>query len=288
MWHIPLFSLTRPLIIAADYIIIQTKPKVNTESIKTLSVYYFERTIITMKKVIGIFAAAIMMLTFTACGQTDNSSQISQNHQSSTSTVTNSTTGNSTDGTSDSSKENNDSEPVINSTDSLPEQQEPDAEGKTLIVYFSWSSSGNTEKMANYIKEQTGGDLIELEPVNAYPADYQECTKVALEERDNNVRPDIANLPGTIEEYDSIFVGYPIWWHTAPMIIGTFLESYDLTGIDVYPFTQSTSMDTEQFAQSMEFVRECASGANVHDGLFVRASDTDGIREYLTVNGFKE
>ena len=140
--------------------------------------------------------------------------------------------------------------------------------------------------MANCIKEQTGGDLIELEPVNAYPEDYKECTDVALAERDNNLHPEIANLPNTIGEYDTVFVGYPIWWHTAPMIIGTFLESYDLAGADVYPFTQSASMDTEQFAQSMEFVRSCAKRANVHDGLFVQASDTDGIQAYLTANGF--
>lgn len=282
-----------------------------------------------MKKAIGILATAIMMLTFTACGQTETSSQTSIYQQSSTSTATNGTS-NSTDSAPEPNEQNSSSEPVAESTDnsqestdsaqqstndsfnsttqnsgdpvseptdntsqstnssseSLPEEQEPSAEGKTLIVYFSWSSSGNTEKMANYIKEQTGGDLIELEPVNAYPTDYQECNEVALEERDNNTRPDIANLPDTIDEYDAVFVGYPIWWHTAPMIIGTFLESYDLTGVDIYPFTQSASMDTEQFAQSMEFVRGCANGANVHDGLFVQAADTDGIQAYLTANGF--
>lgn len=249
-----------------------------------------------MKKAIGILATTIMMLTFTACGQTETTSQTSIYQQSSTSTTINSTS-NSIDGTPGSSKEDNDSKPVGESTDnalqstessseSLPEVQEPSAESKTLIVYFSWSSSGNTEKMANYIKAQTDGDLIELEPVNAYPEEYQKCTEVALEERDNNVRPDIANLPDTIDEYDAVFVGYPIWWHTAPMIIGTFLESYDLTGVDIYPFTQSASMDTEQLAQSMEFVRGCAGGANVRDGLFVQAADTDGIQAYLTANGF--
>ena len=70
------------------------------------------------------------------------------------------------------------------------------------------------------------------------------------------------------------------------MIIGTFLDSFDLSGVEVYPFTQSASMDTEQFANSMEFVRENAVGANVHDGLFVNAEDTEGMQEYLTVNGF--
>lgn len=140
--------------------------------------------------------------------------------------------------------------------------------------------------MATYIQGQTGGDLLELEPLNPYPTDYEECTEVAQVERDENARPEIANLPASISEYDTVFVGYPIWWHTAPMMIGTFLESYDLTGVEVYPFSQSASMDTEQFDNSMEFVRECASGANVHDGLFVSASDTEGIQEYLVANGF--
>lgn len=161
-------------------------------------------------------------------------------------------------------------------------------DGKTLIVYFSWSTSGNTEKMATYIQEQAGGNLLDLEPLNPYPTDYEECGDVALVERDENVRPEIANLPDSIEEYDTVFVGYPIWWHTAPMIIGTFLENYDLSGVEVYPFTQSASMDTEQFENSMEFVRESAAEANVHDGLFTEASDTEGILDYLTENGFVE
>ncbi len=159
---------------------------------------------------------------------------------------------------------------------------------KTLIVYFSWSASGNTEKMATYIQEQTNGDLLEIEPLNPYPTDYEECTDVALMERDENARPEIANLPNSMEEYDTIFIGYPIWWHTAPMIIGTFLENYDLSDVNVYPFAQSASMNTEQFENSMEFVRESAAGANVHDGLFTKNSDTEGILAYLAENGFVE
>lgn len=80
-------------------------------------------------------------------------------------------------------------------------------------------------------------------------------------------------------------MGYPIWWHTVPMIIGAFLENYDLTDKEVYPFTQSASMDTEQFHQSVDFVREVSKGAPVHDGLFARPSDTGAIDAYLTENG---
>lgn len=163
---------------------------------------------------------------------------------------------------------------------------ESENNGKTLVVYFSWSTSGNTEKMATYIQSQTGADILELQPANPYPTDYNETGDVAKAERDENARPEIANLPDSISEYNTIFVGYPIWWHTAPMIIGTFLENYDLTGVDIYPFSQSASMDTEQFDNSMEFVGENAAGANVHDGLFVQADDTDGITSYLKANGF--
>ena len=70
------------------------------------------------------------------------------------------------------------------------------------------------------------------------------------------------------------------------MIVGTFLEHYDLTGYDIYPFSQSASMNTTQFNTSMEFVRECASGANVHDGLFAKVSSATTINSYLTTNGF--
>lgn len=82
-------------------------------------------------------------------------------------------------------------------------------DGKNLIVYFSWSNAGNTEKMASSIQEQMGGDLFEIEPLNPYPTDYEECGDVALVERDENARPEIANLPASVEEYDTIFIGYP-------------------------------------------------------------------------------
>lgn len=210
----------------------------------------------TVKKAITFFMAVLLSFSFAACGTTEKKAEKS------------SAQGESMQNTEKEASTGNDK-----------------ADGKTLVVYFSWSSSGNTEKMAAYIQEQTGGDILELEPVNPYPTDYSETGDVAKGERDENARPEIANLPETISEYSTILVGYPIWWHTAPMIIGTFLENYDLTGVEIYPFTQSASMDTEQFENSMDFVRENAKGANVHDGLFVEPSDTDGILEYLNSNG---
>lgn len=194
------------------------------------------------KGLIGVAAAiaAMMILLLAACGQSATSES------------------NKDDSASDESVQANSEVDTETQTESAEESTETaevsDEDGKILVVYFSWSTAGNTEKMASYIQEQTNGDLFEIEPLNPYPSDYEECTDVALAERDENARPEIANLPDSIEEYDAIFIGYPIWWHTAPMIIGTFLESYDLSDVNVYPFTQSASMDTEQFENSMGFV----------------------------------
>lgn len=228
-----------------------------------------------MKRWIALFMSIMLMFSLAACG-TDYVSGV-DNRQSGT------------DNSREESSENSQIQTAEEGTEpsDVPEAGN-DKDGKILVVYFSWSSSGNTEKMATTIQEQTGGTIYEIIPVDAYPTDYTETTEVAQEEKDNNARPEIANLPENISEYSRILVGYPIWWHTAPMIIGTFLEHYDLTGIDVYPFSQSASMNEEQFEESMEFVRGCAGDANVHDGLFVNADDTDAIITYLNENGLME
>lgn len=207
-----------------------------------------------MKRWISAAIALIMTVALAACGQTENKIASSAHIESS----------------------------------SLSDAEAPSApsDENVLVVYFSWS--GNTREMAAYIAEQTGGKLLEIQPETPYPEDYNACGDVALAERDKNERPAIANLPESIEQYDAVLIGYPIWWHTAPMIIGTFLESYDFTGVDLYPFAQSASMDTEQFDNSISFVRENAGNATVHDGLFARPSDTDAIDVYLSDNGLAQ
>ena len=217
-----------------------------------------------------------MVLSLAACGQAANGS-----------TGTDSTAAPSGDRTTEPTAPPAATTGKDETTAAAPESSTPTHTGKrTLVVYFSWSGAGNTERMANTIKDRTGADILRIEPSVAYPTDYSKCGEVAKVERDENARPGIANLPASIAEYDTIFVGYPIWWHTAPMIIGTFLESFDLGGKDIYPFTQSAAMDNTHFENSMAFVRECAKSAVVHDGLYVSASNTGAILDYLERNGF--
>ena len=114
-----------------------------------------------MKKLTSILMAAVLAFALAACGQT-------QQTELTNSSVTDKQTDIEETPTQSASKTIEPSE--VLETTSLSE-----TDGKTLIVYFSWSTSGNTEKMAAYIQEQTGGDLLELEPLNPYPTDYEEC-----------------------------------------------------------------------------------------------------------------
>ena len=170
-------------------------------------------------------------------------------------------------------------------TEAQPPHTAGDPDSDTLVVYFSWSSSQNTEHMAEYIAEATGGYLVEIVPEEPYVGSYNDVAYGrAQEEAEQNARPAVSQATYDLidlQKYDTVLVGYPIWWHTAPMVVGTFLEHYDWTNKDIYPFSQSASMDEEQFAQSEQFVRDCAENATVHDGLFVRPSATQAIDAYL-------
>lgn len=169
-----------------------------------------------------------------------------------------------------------------NAAKEVVQDNEPPRGGKTLVVYFSWS--GNSADMAKYIQQQTGGDLLALQPSAPYPTDYEACTKAAKAELEAGKFPEIANLPADMAAYDTILIGYPIWWHTAPMIIGTFLQHYDWSGKKIYPFVQSAAMRQDHFDNSMAFVRKYARNAAVHDGLYAKSSDREKIQQWLKAN----
>ena len=121
------------------------------------------------------------------------------------------------------------------------------AEAKMLIAVFSRADEnysvgrvtvGNTMKLAQVIAAKTGAELFEIAPAKKYPANYDECTKVAQNELNQNARPAIAQ-DKDISEYDVIFLGYPIWWGEAPMCVFTFIEAHDWSGKTVIPFCTS-------------------------------------------------
>lgn len=127
----------------------------------------------------------------------------------------------------------------------------PGGNGKILVAYFSWG--GTTQRMAQEIVRQTGADLFRIEPVVPYPTEYTPCTEVAREEKDNNARPAIASEVENWADYDTVFIGCPVWWWTTPMIICTFTESYDFKGKTVVPFcTYAATYRDETLARIVE------------------------------------
>ena len=112
---------------------------------------------------------------------------------------------------------------------------------KTLVAYFS--ASGQTAKLAKTLAGVTGGDLFEIVPETAYTAadlDWMDKkSRSTIEMKDPKSRPAIAGKVADMAQYDTVFVGFPIWWYQAPRIIETFLESYDFSGKTVIPFATS-------------------------------------------------
>ncbi|WP_024345326.1 flavodoxin [Lacrimispora indolis] len=159
---------------------------------------------------------------------------------------------------------------------------EPDKESKILIAYFS--KTGSTEAAARKIQAVAGGDLFEITVADTYPSGYQDTVDRARRELDNNARPVLSSAVENMSDYDVILLGYPIWWHTAPMAVNTFLESYDLTDKIILPFCTSGGSDIEE---SMPDIRRSGSGATVRTGLTANSLSREQITDWLTYNGLK-
>lgn len=174
-----------------------------------------------------------------------------------------------------------------------------DEETKSLVVYFtrqgvipgdvdavsSATQSSNkgmegsdTEGAARMIQSLTGADMYQIYTAHYYRRSFVGTAATAWIEELLNLRPELAVKPDNLDDYDTIYVGYPIWWFNAPMAIGSFLESYDLSGKTIIPFC--TSQDND-ISVSMDYIKAVASGANVLDGYRIHAADVDDVKEWL-------
>ena len=145
-----------------------------------------------------------------------------------------------------------------------------------MVAYFSWS--GNTEQMAQMIQTETGGDLFEIAPATPYTEDYNTLLDVAQNEQASDARPELASQVENWDSYDVVFVGYPNWWNDAPMLIYSFLESYDWEGKTLVPFCTSGG---SAFGRSTDRLPDSAPGATILDGLHISGSRVDGSSEEI-------
>lgn len=165
----------------------------------------------------------------------------------------------------------------------IPTNEQSGTNSKILIAYFSRSgenynvgkvSEGNTAKLAKEIAMQTGGDLFEIAPVTAYPVSYDEMLEIATRERSGDERPAIRDKIENFDEYEIVFIGYPIWWGDLPMIMHSFMEGYDFEGKTVVPFNThegSGQADTQSTIESK------LPGTEVLQGFAMRGSDAQEL-----------
>lgn len=160
-----------------------------------------------------------------------------------------------------------------------PGRAEASAAGKTLVAYFSWS--GNTKQLAGIIRDKTGGDIFEIKRVEPYAQVYSAVLDQARDEKRKNARPQLAARVENIKDYDTVFVGFPIWSGDLPMPVYTFLETYDFSGKKVIPFC--THGGGGSYGVFDVIAQELADAGVVGDGLSISGSrlSEDGVLKWL-------
>lgn len=155
---------------------------------------------------------------------------------------------------------------------------------KVLVVYFS--HGGNTQKLAKEISDQVGGDFRRIEPVNAYP-EGDELYDYTEQEQADDARPEIQDLNIDMSKYDTVFIGYPIWWYTYPQVILIFFDNYDLTGKTIVPFVTHGGSGMSGTEDDM---REYLSDKDVTvlDGLAVSRNDIEEDQSQTVTNWLEE
>lgn len=236
------------------------------------------------KKLTAVLLSIAMLSSLAACSNagTENSTseQLSTVSQTAESSIDEKPTE-----SSESVESNTDENSTEQSTENSEQEISASAENKTLVLYFSSGNSKNadvissatqrqndyyaTQYLATLINNEVGGDIVPIIPTNAYPLGYDETADKAKDERDNDERPQFEPLGVNIEDYDTIYIGYPMWWYTLPMVMYTFFDTYDFSGKTIIPFnTHLGSGDSGTY----QTIKEFEPNATVKDGLAVSGS----------------
>lgn len=192
---------------------------------------------------------------------------------------------NSSESTRQSSQTENKSDSLSELNSSLKSESDSEAdstpsEKKSAVVYFS--ATGNTEDVAELIAKETNADIFEIVPENVYTSEdlnyNDDNCRANKEMNDDAARPSISGDMSAVSEYDVIYLGYPVWWGTAPRIIQTFLESYDLSRSTIYAFCTSGGSGIEK---SVGDLRSLYSDMNIVSGKRFSKADESDIKEWL-------
>ncbi|EOS31611.1 hypothetical protein C807_01477 [Lachnospiraceae bacterium 28-4] len=231
-----------------------------------------------MKKVITVLISLLMILSLAACGNS-----ASQTRQPSTEEKQTAGTVNSEEPVENSANaENTDTSEGQTNESENPDILEEQAT-KVLVTYFS--ATNTTQGIAEHIANGLNGDIYEIVPEEPYTdadLNYNDNnSRTTIEMNDPDARPAITGSVEDMEQYDIVFIGYPIWWGEAPRIVSTFVESYDFSGKTIVPFCTSGGSGVGSSATNLE---QLTDGADWLPGKRLNGSDSqDTVMEW--VNG---
>lgn len=221
-----------------------------------------------MKKILSLIVAVVTAVTFASCGESEDQT---------TDSAADSAGGTTEQTVSEDSRDN------AETADTQSSESGEEQGSNILVAYFSWADNavladdvdavaspsvippGNVQQLAGWVQEETGGDLFSIRVTDPYPSDWDDCLTRANQERSDNARPELVENVDNLDDYDTVFLGYPNWWYGVPMAMLTFLEQNDLSDKQVYLFC---SHGTGGLANSVELITEASPQAVISDNIF--------------------
>ena len=216
-----------------------------------------------MKRILSIILAVLLIASLAACGN-----------------------GQKTETTAKSDPTTSKADDTATQAEAAQQGPKTSADNDILILYFSADNTKDVDAVstatpmpngessvkwiADIIHDEVGGDIEPIIPSKDYPLEYDALADAAKAEVDNNERPAFETLSVDPTKYKTVFIGYPIWWYTLPMVLETFFDTYDLSGVTIVPFnTHAGSRDGNTY----NMIREREPNANVIDGIAIAGSD---------------
>ena len=216
-----------------------------------------------MKRILSIILAVLLIASLAACGN-----------------------GQKTETTAKSDATTSKADDTATQAEAAQQDAKTSTDKNILILYFSADNTKDVDALstatpmpngessvkwiADIIHDDVGGDIEPIIPSKDYPLEYNAVADAAKAEVDNNERPAYEPLSVDPTQYKTVFIGYPIWWYTLPMVLETFFDTYDLSGVTIVPFnTHAGSRDGNTY----NLIREREPNANVIDGIAIAGSD---------------
>ena len=225
-----------------------------------------------MKKIFSFFTTFVMILSLTACGRGDSAGEPARGMESETAAQPTTEQSEIKEGVNETEPSSDIQEPAQPKEPSGSSPEETEGTGaKALVVYFS--ATGNTKAVAETLAELKGADIYEIVPKQPYTDEdlnYNDrTTRATTEQNDPDARPAIQGSITDFEQYEVVYVGYPIWWGDMPRILYTFFDAYDFSGKTIAPFCTSGGSGLSNTVNEM---KELEPNATVTDGLHIGSS----------------